>query len=159
MLIKHFPLDFFAKIWYNTNQLARKLTHTARRRKIHARRPSQTHSHLLKNRCGFILMKIINNHSSLINIKCPSSFLPRHSLLSFSPSTLSTVPHSTRQQRPIIICPFLMLIFVFFPLHPCLGASTSVENILQIGPFYAKQTQFAKTQNKRKLIYSKGLRK
>ena len=32
-----------------------------------------------------------------------SSFLHRHSILSFSPSTLSTVPPSPRPQRPIII--------------------------------------------------------
>ena len=38
-----------------------------------------------------------------------------------------------------------------------LGPSTSVENPLQISPFYAKQTQFPKGQNERKLANNKGL--
>jgi len=37
--------------------------------------------------------------------------------------------------------------------------STSVENALQITPFYAKQTQFPKSPNECKLIYNKGLQK
>jgi len=35
------------------------------------------------------------------------------------------------------------------------GPSTFVENPLQISPFYAKQTQFPKKSNERKLIINK----
>jgi hypothetical protein len=34
---------------------------------------------------------------------------------------------------------------------------TSVENVLQIGPFYAKQSQFSKKSNGCKFNYNKGL--
>ena len=36
------------------------------------------------------------------------------------------------------------------PLKTILGSSTSVENPLQITPFYAKQTQFPKKSSERK---------
>ena len=38
-----------------------------------------------------------------------------------------------------------------------LGRSTFVESPLQIHPFYAKQTQFPKSQNEIKLLFNKGL--
>ena len=38
-----------------------------------------------------------------------------------------------------------------------LGTSTSVEDPLQINPFYAKQTQFPKKSNERKHFYTNGL--
>jgi len=38
-----------------------------------------------------------------------------------------------------------------------LGTSTSVENALQISPFYAKQSQFPKSPNERKPSFNNGL--
>jgi hypothetical protein len=40
-----------------------------------------------------------------------------------------------------------------------LGIFTLVKNPLQIGSFYAKQTQFPKKSNERKRCYNKGLQK
>ncbi len=51
-------------------------------------------------------------------------------------------------------CQFVSIFFV--PL--CLsGISTTVEDSLQIHPFYAKQSQFPKNQNELKLLFNKVL--
>ena len=64
---------------------------------------------------------------------------------------------SLRNQRNLRLknsCQFVSIFFV--PL--CLsGISTTVEDSLQIHPFYAKQTQFTKCSNKRMLSISNGL--
>ncbi len=52
-----------------------------------------------------------------------------------------------------------MLAYLLFCRGPGIlpPPSTSVENPLQINPFYAKQTQFPKDQNERKLNNNKGI--
>ena len=101
-------------------------------------------------------MKIINNHSSLIDIKC-SSLLLFLSIRFLQPSTvyclpLSIDPRSIRPQRPIMLCPFsISLIAInthqtlitfykqvtYVPIKPF----TNVKNVRQIHPYYAKQSQ------------------
>jgi len=47
-----------------------------------------------------------------------------------------------------------LLYSVFCPLSSVLAPSTSVENPLQINPFYAKQTQFLKKSNDVSFFYT-----
>ena len=44
-------------------------------------------------------------------------------------------------------------------LYKCREFSITIEESLQIAPFFAKQTQFPKSPNERKLIFNKGLQK
>jgi len=54
-------------------------------------------------------------------------------------------------QLPTVIC--------LLTSDLCLRIFTTVENALQISPFYAKQTQFPKKSNERKYLFNKGLQK
>ena len=81
---------------------------------------------------------------------------------------LTTDPHSTRLQRPIIFCPFSISLIAINPhqtlitidrpiTYVPIGLFTSVENVRQIGPFMQNKAKCQNRQNKLKYLFEKEL--